>query len=150
MVKLDPMRVASAYGFGEQPELTAWENLKQWAKPKGLLEDLEAHPIFGFNNPYPTRNTPKYGYVYWIKVGPDVEPEGNVRIEEFFGGTYAVQRCEVLGDPGRTVPSGWQSLAEWCKKNDHALAKHPALEQFLCPPDDLDHLVLLLHCPILA
>jgi DNA gyrase inhibitor GyrI len=92
----------------------------------------------------------RYGYEFWIKVGPEAEPEGNVRIGEFFGGTYAVARCEVLGDPGKTIPSRWQALAEWCKNNHHPLAHHPALERFLGLPDDLDHLVMILHCPIVS
>ena len=76
IVRLEPMRVASTYGFGEHPEDQAWQILAEWAKPKGLLDDIDAHPIFGFNNPYPTPDNPKYGYEFWIKVGPAVEPEG--------------------------------------------------------------------------
>jgi hypothetical protein len=35
IVELEPMRVASVYGFGESPELQAWEKLIAWAGPKG-------------------------------------------------------------------------------------------------------------------
>jgi DNA gyrase inhibitor GyrI len=143
------MRVASAYGFGEHPEEQAWEQLSAWARPKGLLEDADSHPIFGFNNPYPTPDIPKYGYEFWIKVGPAVEPEGQIRIVEFFGGMYAVSRCEVLGHP-EIIPKGWQNLVQWCRENNRSFGKHHALEGFLGTPDDLENLVLNLYCPILA
>ena len=149
IVRLPALRVASAYGFGFQPEEHAWNQLVQWAQPKGLLGDFEAHPIFGFNNPYPTPESPKYGYVFWIGVDQTVEPEGTIRIEEFFGGSYAVSRCEVNGDPGGRIPAKWKTLAEWCKLNHYTMGKHPALEQFLSRPDDIEHLVLNLYCPIL-
>ncbi len=149
VVTLEPIRIATSYGFGKQPEEIAWENMKQWAQPKGLLANLEAYPLFGCNNPYPAPGSTNYGYEFWLAVGPGVEPRGNIRIGEFFGGMYAVARCEVHGDPGGTIPSGWQELGEWCKRNKRRRATHPALERFLGTPDDLDHLVLILHYPIL-
>ena len=54
IVKLEPMRVASAHALGESPEHDAIEKLIAWAKPKGLLEDPEKHRVFGFNNPDPS------------------------------------------------------------------------------------------------
>ena len=51
IVRLDPMRVANAYGFGVDPEALAWEKLVEWASPRGFLDDMATHPIFGFNNP---------------------------------------------------------------------------------------------------
>ena len=79
--KLEPMQVASAYGFGEQPELEAWEKILAWAKEKGYA-DLSQHRFFGFNNPNPSPGSPNYGYEFWIVVGPDVEPEGEIKIVE--------------------------------------------------------------------
>ena len=32
IVRLEPMRVASAYGFGESPELEAWEKILDFAR----------------------------------------------------------------------------------------------------------------------
>jgi len=148
--RLEPMRVASAYGFGVNPEQLAWQMLTGWAKPKGLLDDLDAHPIFGFNNPYPLPGNPKYGYEFWIKVGAEVEPEGQIRITEFLGGLYAVTRCEVQGHPETNVPAGWKNLAEWCKSNHHVFGSHHALERCLSDPEDQEHLVLNLYCPIVA
>jgi len=149
IVRLDPMRVASAYGFGANPEAMAWEKLVEWASSKGFLDDMATHPIFGFNNPYPTPHSPLYGYEFWMKVDVDIQPEGDIRIGEFLGGMYAVTRCEVQGDPEKTVPVGWHQLAEWCKENGHPLGPHHALERFHSRPDDLRGLVLDLYCPVI-
>ncbi len=148
IIRLEPMRVASAYGFGDQPEAIAWDKLSAWAKPKGFLDDIGCHPIFGFNNPYPTEEHPRYGYEFWMKVGAETEPEDEIRIGEFFGGTYAVARCEVNGHP-ENILAAWQLLATWCKQNNHTMG-HNALERFLTTPDDLERLVLELHCPIVS
>ncbi len=150
ILRLEPLRVASAYGFGDNPEEQAWQRMVQWAKPKGFLGNLEAHPIFGFNNPYPTPQTPRYGYEFWIKVPPDIEPEGDIRIGEFFGGLYAVARCEANGHPEMNIPSGWKALADWCSENHHQAGSHIALERFLSSPEDPYNLVLDLFCPILS
>lgn len=150
IVHLAPMRVASTYGFGDHPEDQAWQKMVDWATPRGFLEDIVAHPIFGFNNPYPTPDNPRYGYEFLMKVGQEVEPEGEVRIEEFFGGTYAVTRCEVQGNPAENVPSAWKSLADWCRTNNHPLGNHHALERFLNSPANIQELVLDLYCPIIS
>ncbi len=150
IIRLEPMRVASAYGFGANPEEIAWQKLVQWAKPKGFLENLVSHPVFGFNNPYPTKNTPRYGYEFWMKVDKEIEPEGDIRIYEFFGGLYAVTRCEAQGHPEQNIPEGWKSLSTWCKDKNHPLGPHPALERFLTRPDDPMNLVMDLCCPILS
>jgi DNA gyrase inhibitor GyrI len=150
IVRLEAMRVASAYGFGVAPEEMAWRKLAQWARPKGFLDDIPSHPIFGFNNPYPIPHNPRYGYEFWMKVGVDVEPEGDIRIGEFMGGMYAATRCEVQGHPENTIPAGWKELSEWCKENDHPFGPHTALERFHSSPDALSDLVLDLYCPIIS
>jgi DNA gyrase inhibitor GyrI len=147
IVRLEAMRVASAYGYGENPEEIAWRKLAQWAKPKGFLDDITAHPIFGFNNPYPTPANSRHGYEFWIKVGADVEPEGEIRIGEFFGGMYAVSRCRVQGHP-ENIPAAWKSLGEWCSNSGHTLGTHHALERFLSSPENFSNLELDLCCPI--
>lgn len=148
IVHLEPMYVASAYGYGKNPEEQAWQKLSAWAGRKGFLNDSEHHPVFGFNNPNPAPSHPKYGYEFWMKVNADAEPEGDIRIVEFMGGAYAVQRCETCGDPGTDIFAAWQDLAAWCKQNDHKIAHHQPLEKVVAGFDDPRHLVLELHCPI--
>jgi DNA gyrase inhibitor GyrI len=145
IVKLEPMRVASVYGFGESPEGEAWEKLVAWAKPKGLLDDLEQHRIFGFNNPNPSPGSPNYGYEFWIVVGPDVEPEGEVRIQGFLGGLYAVTRCQGVDN----ITETWKQLVKWGADSKYKHASHQWLEEHLGPVDrSLDDLLLDLYAPI--
>jgi DNA gyrase inhibitor GyrI len=68
IVELEPMRVAGVRVMGESPEQEAWKQLCAWAEPRGLLEDLLSHPVFGFNNPGPSKDRKKYGYEFWIRV----------------------------------------------------------------------------------
>ena len=52
------------------PERDAWEKLLAWAKPRGFLDDLGEHPVFGFNNPPPSRENAAHGYEWWMRVDP--------------------------------------------------------------------------------
>ncbi len=148
IVTLNPMRVASAYGFGTNPEEQAWQKLAIWAKPLGFLDDKIKHPIFGFNNPNPSPGIPKYGYEFWMKVDSETIPEGEIRVVEFMGGSYAVLQCEAQGNPEK-IPAAWQSLTAWCKSHNYRFGQHQALEKIISSPDDPVGLVLELYCPII-
>jgi DNA gyrase inhibitor GyrI len=113
VVTLEPMRVASVRAVSESPEQDAWERLSAWAEPKGLLDDVEKHPVFGFNNPNPTPDRKEYGYEFWIRVGADTAPDADVEIKEFEGGQYAVTTCKNLAEVGRT----WKRLWEWVQSD---------------------------------
>ena len=147
-MKLEPMRVASVHGFGEQPEHLAWEKLEEWARPKGYLNDLEQHRIFGFNNPNPSPGSPNYGYEFWIEVGSEVEAEDDVRIAEFGGGAYAVSRVEVIGDAYEVIPEGWKRLHRWCEEQGVRFGNHQWLEGHINHDDK--GFILDLYMPILA
>ena len=146
IIKLEPIRVASFYGFGASPEIEAMEKLIAWAKPKGWLDNIDDHRIFGFNNPNPSHGSPNYGYEFWITVGLEVEPEGDVRIEEFLGGLYAVTRCRGVG----TITETWNRLCEWVMDSRYHLARHQWLEAHIGPfPAPLDEMTLDLHAPVI-
>jgi AraC family transcriptional regulator len=134
VVELEPMRVASLWAFGESPEDQVWEKLEAWAGPKGLLDHPEEHPIFGFNNPNPSAGSPNYGYELWVVVGPDVEPEGDVRILDFGGGLYAVARCEVAREDPENIGRTWKRLAAWREDSRYACATHQWLEKSVLIP----------------
>jgi DNA gyrase inhibitor GyrI len=148
IIKLEPMRFASIYAFGTSPEAEAWKKLTVWAKPKGLLDNIKETQVFGFNNPNPRETGSKYGYELWIRVPSTIEPEGDVRITEFCGGSYAVTRCEVRGDAGVKIPATWMNLVEWCENNKHKLGYHQALEKFITTADNPDAMLLDLYCPL--
>ncbi len=157
IVKLEPMRVASVWGFGESPENVAWSKLKAWAEPKGLLDDPEKHPIFGFNNPNPSAGSPNYGYELWIAVDRDVEPEDDVRLLDFAGGLYAVTRCVVPTGNYDVIGATWRQLVAWREDGRYRHARHQWLEKSAPLPRDEDgsplpgiEFVLDLYLPIAA
>ena len=148
VVKLAPMRVASVRVLGETPERDAWEKLREWASPKGLLEDSNKHPIFGFNNPNPSKDRKEYGYEFWIGVGPEIQAEGDIAIKDFAGGLYAVTTCKLIGDPEGTIQEKWMKLWNWVQASQYQWRKTHELEK----PHDLSvseqDLVVDLYLPI--
>jgi DNA gyrase inhibitor GyrI len=133
IVELEPMRVASAHGFGQSPELEAWDKILAFARSKGL--DLGKARFFGFNNPNPSHGSPNYGYDQWITVDPDVEAEGDIQIIDFPGGRYAVARCEGLS----VIGEAWRQLALWFEDSPYKKLPHygQCLEELLTSPDVL-------------
>jgi DNA gyrase inhibitor GyrI len=98
IVRLEPLRVASAHGFGPSPEEEAGNKMLAFMVARGI--DFKDVRWLGFNNPCPTPGSPNYGYDVWITVGPDVEGEGDVEIKDFAGGLYAVTRFKDLENIG--------------------------------------------------
>jgi len=131
LVRLEPMRVASAWAFGPNPEEMAWQKLTTWASLPGLL--TSAQRIFGFNNPSPSAGSPNYGYEYWLTVPPDVAPDvasnAGIRIVETLGGLYAVLYADVTGNYYETIPAAWQRLDSWVAASVYRPATHQWLEE---------------------
>jgi AraC family transcriptional regulator len=149
IVKLEALHVASFLGFGKQPEDESHAKLLAWAKPKGYIDDLQHHRIFGFNNPDPSPGSPNYGYELWITVGSDEQPDEQISIRDFPGGLYAVARCEMKGDLNETIPAAWKKLFLWCEKSRYKRGYHQWLEEHLRPDDPSERdWVLDLYLPI--
>ncbi|NLG49716.1 MAG: GyrI-like domain-containing protein [Chloroflexi bacterium] len=149
IVRLEPMRVASVYGFGAEPERIAHEKLVAWAGPRGYLDDLEHHRVFGFDNPSPSPSSPNYGYELWITVEPEVEPDGDTRIVDFAGGLYAVTRVLEIGDPYQSIPTAWKQLYTWCEDSPYRFGTHQCLEEHLRTPETSGEWTLDLYMPII-
>ena len=149
IVKLEPMRVGSVYGYGASPEEMAWEKLIAWAKAKRLFDAEKPPRIFGFNNPNPSIGSPNYGYEFWITVGPEVEPEGEVRILGFEGGLYAVASLAESQNPHESIPAAWKSLVAWIARSKYKGASHQWLEEHFVSPDNPEEILSLdLYAPI--
>ncbi|MHA1933724.1 MAG: GyrI-like domain-containing protein [Candidatus Thorarchaeota archaeon] len=155
IVELPPMRVAAIRAISKTPENDAWTKMRAWAQPKGLLDDLDNHPVFGFNNPDPTPGKEEYGYEFWIRIGPDIEEDGEVEIKDYEGGRHAVTTCnlkqEVESEFFKNVGSleSWRRLKLWlAQSKEYKLAKRPCLERALDPLATEDELILDLHMPI--
>lgn len=147
IVRLEPMRVASVRVISETPENDAWKRMRAWAEPKGLLADHEKNLVFGFNNPDPSPDRKEYGYEFWIRIGLDIKPGGEVDVKDFAGGLYAVTRCKVIEDAYRDIPEAWRRLADWVKSSKYEFGKHQWLEKHIWE-EPHEELVLDLYCPI--
>jgi DNA gyrase inhibitor GyrI len=146
IVKLEPMRVASAYGFGKEPEGQAGDKMTAFLKGKGLYEDYSTkYQHFGFNNPDPSPGSPNYGYEIWVTIPEEVQPEGDIRIVGFCGGLYAVTRFEDLDKIGST----WKALVRWRENSKYRMGGHQWLEHLLTPKErDFHKFVFDLYMPI--
>lgn len=127
IVRLAPMRVASAYGFGPSPEEIAFETLLTWARAGGLITS-DPPPLFGFDNPMPSPGSPNYGYEVWLVVGPDVIGTDAITVKDFAGGLYAVARCTLP-----QIGAAWQRLVAWREGSHYHCAPHQCLEERISP-----------------
>ena len=75
IVRLDPMRVASAYGFGPSPEEIAWQTLLDWAKAGGLLDVDPCAALFRVQQPQPVGRQPELR----LRAVDDGRPRGRGR-----------------------------------------------------------------------
>ncbi|MBU7013657.1 MAG: effector binding domain-containing protein [Theionarchaea archaeon] len=154
IVTLEPMHVASVQVISETPEHDAWKKMRAWAEPKGLLEDIEEHPVFGFNNPNPSPGKKEYGYEFWIQVEPDVKSEGAVKIKKINGGKYAVTTCNLKEEleseffKENGYLESWKRLAEWVENSKYRYGSHQCLEKAHDPDASDENLILDLYCPI--
>ncbi len=145
IVKLEPMLIASASGYGEGPEPIALEKILNWVNSGGLLERDRDVRFFGFNNPDPSPGTPNYGYEQWMTVPEDVSGNEEVTVKDFSGGLYAVARCESLVVIGRC----WKQLVAWREDSVYQEAHHQWLEELLSPPETPhDQYIFDLYLPI--
>lgn len=131
--RLLPMRVASFNsGLSESPEIVAWEKLRSWAEPLGLLADPDNHPIYGFDNPSPKAGETKYGYEFWIQVDPKFESDV-IEVKDIPEGFYVVTRCKV-NDPTVDIPNTWKKIIEWIKRRGYKIGKGCGLEKHIGSP----------------
>jgi DNA gyrase inhibitor GyrI len=132
-----PQHVAWVRAFSQRPEEDAWRILSAWARPAGLFDKPEEHPVFGFNNPSPTRGVREYGYEFWIGVERDALPPDGIGLKEFEGGLYAVMSCAL----GPEMPQCWMALVRWVqssrfkwRRSVHELER---LRNFAAAPDEV-------------
>jgi len=145
IVEMEPMRVASAHGFGVEPEPEAWNKILAFAQEKGL--DTGKARFFGFNNPNPSPGSPNYGYEQWMTVSPDVQAEGEITIKEIPVRRYAVTRCQGIS----TITQTWQQLVLWFEDSAYKKPAHwcQCLEELLTPPGvPYEEYVFDLYLPI--
>jgi DNA gyrase inhibitor GyrI len=127
IVRLEPMRVVSFYGFSKTPEADASKKCAAWLKEMGWYDKPDSYRSFGFNNPDPTPGSPKYGYEIWIPVDPDLDVGENIETKNFQGGLYGVSTCESLD----TIGKDWKRLLAWRETSHYKSGSHQWLEELL-------------------
>ena len=157
VIEIEPMRVASVRAFSESPENDAWEKMRAWAEPQGLLENLTKHPVFGFNNPNPSPGQKEYGYEFWIRMGAHFKGEGEIEAKDYDGGLFAVTTCkpweEIHSDFAKEhgpFLESWKKLVDWIILNEkYEMDKsRQCLEKPHDPNAVFKELVLDLYQPI--
>lgn len=144
IIQLEAMHVASAHGFGTEPEGIAWDKILGFVTEKGL-KDVPDTRYYGFNNPNPAAGSPNYGYEQWVTIRQDIGVTDDVEVKDFSGGLYAVMRCKGIDNIGKT----WQQLVGWAESSSYQRAHHQWLEEVLTPPPiAAEDVILDLHMPI--
>ena len=115
IVDLPAMRVASALGFGAEPELQASKMIHAFAEKAGIELDFNKIRMYGFDNPSPSPGSPNYGYEFWLPVNDSVEAIEPIQIKQFQGGTFATTRFTGLSNIGRA----WKELAAWVENSSY-------------------------------
>ena len=139
------MRVASVGVTSATPEIDAWRTLKTWAESKGLLRDLDSHPVFGYTSQRPKQNDKEYGYEFWIRIDPETEMGGDMKERAFGGGLYAVTTHQ-----GPPSPEAWKRLWDWVQSSPYQWRKTHELERPRNPLAPEQELVFDLYLPIEA
>jgi DNA gyrase inhibitor GyrI len=127
IVDLPPLRVASALGFGPNPEALSVQALRPWLEAYGVHR-TPARRFFGFNNPGPSVGSPNYGYEQWVTAEPDEQGVGSAVIKTFGGGRYGVARCRL-----EQIQEAWAELAAWLEDSRYTMGTHQWLEESLTP-----------------
>ena len=145
VVRLEPMRVASAYGFGKEPEGIAAEKMAAFAKKHNLYGGEKKPRTFGFDNPTPSPGSPNYGYECWAEVDGTIKPDGDIRIQHFSGGLYAVTQFKNLHNIGKV----WKQIVTWREDSQYKSGQHQWLEELLTPASaPIEEYVFNLYLPI--
>lgn len=148
IVKLEPMRMIAVRAVSANPERDAWAKLEQWAAEQGFLDDLEAHPVFGFNNPNPLPGSTAYGYEFWMRVFDDTAGGGEFEPKLFAGGWFAVTRCKLLGDPHGSIQEVWRKLWHTIPSGRYRWRQAQELERPLDPRAPAEEMELDLYLPV--
>ena len=147
IIELPVLRVASTYGFGPSPEMTALEQMRQYLQDVGLWEDVGTLQLYGFNNPDPEPDNPAYGYEQWVVVPEDLQGTDEIETKTFPGGLYAVTRCE--GTPN--IYRVWHELQTWKSVSSFDSGAHQWLEKWVNPTQSwlgAGEMVMDLYLPI--
>jgi predicted transcriptional regulator YdeE len=144
---LPALRVACYRAVSQAPEGEAFSVMEKWIARQPFQNP--GARSFGFDTEVPTEQADQglRGYEVWFTVPAEAAPSGEVHIQDFGGGLYAVMR---LSDPFttafETIPGGWKHLRAWVlAQPDFMGGKHAWLEEHV---ETAQGVVLDLSLPI--
>lgn len=137
---ISPIRVAFVRHLGPYMQCaTAWQKLCAWAGPRGLLGPNVICLGISHDDPDVTP-ADKIRYDACITVGPEVQPEGEVGVQEIAGGDYAVTTHR---GPYEKLNETYARLCgQWLPTSRRELRSAPSFEIYkndpaTTPPPDL-------------
>ena len=145
---LDPIRVCFSRNVGPYAEVAAtWQVLMQWAWPRGLVRP--GTRVLGIVHDDPEITPPeKIRYDACIEIHEEIQPEGNVGVQNIPGGRYAVATHRGPYDLLGTTYAGL--CGEWLAKSGHEPASSPAFEVYNNASDETspEELLTDIYLPI--
>jgi AraC family transcriptional regulator len=132
--KLEPMRVAFVRHVGPYQAVgETWNKLCGWAGPRGLFGPHSK--MLGLCHDDPDVTPPdKLRYDACITVGPQVEAEGEVGVQEIPAGEYAMT---LHAGPYEKLNETYAAMCgQWLPQSGRELRSDPSLEMYLNSPND--------------
>jgi len=130
--QIDPVRVAYVRHVGPYDGVgQAWGRLFGWAGPRGLVGPATRY--FGLCHDDPDITPPeKIRYDACLVVGPAVEAQGDIGVQDLPGGRYAVAQHH---GPDRTLGSTYAMICgQWAPAHGQRLGASPSIERYLNDP----------------
>lgn len=148
--QLAPLRVAFVRHVGPYAECgAAWEKLCAWAGPRGLFGPQTRFLGISYDDPQITPPE-KIRYDACITVGANVQPEGEIGVQETAAGEYAVT---VHRGPYAMLHQTYERLCgEWLPQCGREPAMAPCFEVYLNDPQTTppEELLTQIHLPLAA
>lgn len=132
--KLDPMRVAFVRHVGPYAQVgETWNKLCGWAGPRGILGPQSK--MLGLCHDDPDVTPPdKVRYDACVTVGPNVQADGEIGIQEIPSGEYAMT---LHAGPYEKLSGTYAALCgQWLPQSGRDLRSAPSVEMYLNSPYD--------------
>ena len=130
----EPMRVAFVRHIGPYNQCeAAWGKLCGWAAPKGLFGPATVCLGVSYDDPEVTPEA-HIRYDACVSIGPDVEGEGEIGVQELAGGPYAVVTHH---GPYENLHKTYAAFyGEWLPASGREPRAAPSLEVYLNNPQN--------------
>ncbi len=131
--KVEPMKVAFMRHVGPYNEVgEKWDTLMAWAAQEGLLDGRST--MLGICHDDPEVTPPdKVRYDACLTIDDDLEPDGDIGVQQIVGGEYAV--TTHFGSYSRLGETYAKLFGQWMPHNGREPAATPCFEMYLNDPE---------------